>query len=331
MSSMSLENLTPEEVAKLRGLLGENKDEPAETVESEKTPEVKSPRSPRGPRKPWFKNKVTLSITALGVTVALAAIYVFAVEPAITLSNAKSELTQEISDSKVIVGNGDILSYTAENKDDILNGSNPKQLALGTDDKVTPPSYFEFTSKNATADSHVVDLYIDFFSQHSRDLISLNYQTFQNYIGSGKIILRVHPVVDTSGFSLFAPEALAEVFGTHPNKAWDFFVSLMRNSDSVLSNPSTEESKQASNQEIIDFIAGVSKTAGVPTGSPNGVDADSIKYLSFFSWLYVGSHDEKLKVGYYPPVLYIDDKEIDQDKWILTDPDSVLKLMTSLK
>lgn len=105
----------------------------------------------------------------------------------------------------------------------------------------------------------------------------------------------------------------------------------MRNSDAVLNNPNTEEAKEASSKEIVEFIAGVAADAKVPTGSPNGVDADSIKYLSFFSWLYSGGRDEKLKVGYYPPVVYIDDEEVDQDKWILTNPDSVLELLTTLK
>lgn len=328
---MSLENLTPEEVAKLRGLLGEGKTDGETSEETKATTEAKTPRPSRGPRKPWFKNKVILAIIALGVTVALAATYVFFIEPAVTLNNAKNELSQEVAQSAVTVGNAEILSYTPENEDDILAGANPKQIALGEDGKATTPAYIEFRSENSTADSHVMDLYIDFFSQRSRDLISLNYQTFQNYIGSGKLILRIHPVVDSAGFSIYAPEALAEVAGTHPDLAWDFFVGLMRNSDAVLNNPNTEEAKEASSKEIVEFIAGISKDAKVPTGSPNGVDADSIKYLSFFSWLYAGGRDEKLKVGYYPPIVYIDDEEVDQDKWILTNPDSVLELLTTLK
>lgn len=331
MTPMSLENLTPEEVAKLRGLLGEDKTETEAVKEPKTQEEPKNPRPPRTPRKPWFKNKVILAILALVVTMALAATYVFFIEPAVTLNNAKNELSQEVTKSAVTVGNDEIVSYTPENEEDILAGANPKQIALGEDGKATTPAYIEFKSENSTADSHVVDLYIDFFSQRSRDLISLNYQTFQNYIGSGSIILRVHPVVDSAGFSIYAPEALSEVAGTHPDLAWDFFVSLMRNSDSVLNNQNTEEAKEVSSKEIVEFIASIAKDTKIPTGSPNGVDADSIKYLSFFSWLYSGGRDEKLKTGYYPPVLYIDDKEVDQDKWILTNPDSVLQLLTTLK
>ena len=328
---MSLENLTPEEIAKLRGLLGEGKNDAEVSAEPKATTEHKAAQAPRGPRKPWFKNKVILTIVAFGATVALAATYVFFIEPAVTLNNAKNELSQEVTKSAVTVGNSEIVSYTPENEDDILAGANPKQIALGKDGKATPPAYIEFRSENSTAASHVMDLYIDFFSQRSRDLISLNYQTLQNFISSGKLILRVHPVVDSAGFSIYAPEALAEVAGTHPDLAWDFFVGLMRNSDAVLNNPNTEEAKEASSKEIVEFIAGVAADAKVPTGSPNGVDADSIKYLSFFSWLYSGGRDEKLKVGYYPPVVYIDDEEVDQDKWILTNPDSVLELLTTLK
>lgn len=325
-------DLSPEELEALRKILAKNEGEqPPKEAEVKPQKPAKSKRNtPAAPRKAWYRNKVILSLLAVVVTMGLAAVYVFAIEPAIALKQAENALNEQKARSAVVAGNSEFISYEPENEEHRLSGANPKQLALGEDGKITPPAYFEFRSENSTKDSHVLDLYIDFYSQRARDLISLNQGAFSSFIGSGDIILRVHPVVQTDGFSVFAPEALAEVFGTHPKQAWPFFVSLMKNSDELLDNSNTEEAKNPTPQETIAFIAKISANEGISTGSPDGVDADSIKYLTFFSWLYGGSEDEKLEVGYYPPVLYIDGKEVDQEKWILTDPDSMLKLLAGL-
>lgn len=321
---MSPEKFTPEELQRLRTLLEEQQTgaSPAEEL----TPAKHTTRA----RRPWWRNKVILLLMAIGAVVGLAALYVFVLEPFIALKAAENELDHGKSKAAVTVANSEILPFTAPDDSAVLPGANPKQLALGKDGQITTPSYFEFSSEKSSASSHVLDLYIDFYSQRSRDLIALNQATFESFIGTGDIILRVHPVLDSAGFSVFAPEALAEVSGTHPELAWSFFVSLMKNSDALLNNASTESASAPTSEDIVNFIASISEQVGVPTGSPNGVDADSIKYLSFFSWLYAGRDDEKLLVGYYPPVLYIDGEEVDQELWVLTDPDSLLKLLSRL-
>ncbi len=329
---MSLENLSPEEVAKLKQLL--NSDESSsEKTPAEKKPKPKKESAPKKPAKKKGPNKVVILAVSIVGVIALALGYGLVVDPAIRLQQAKDELSQEVASSAVVAGNSEMIAYSPL-EEDLLPGSNPKQLALGSDGMVSEPPYFEFRSENSTKDSKVVDLYIDFYSQRSRDFIAFNQATLSNLIGNGTLILRVHPVLQNDGFSLFAPEALAESFVTSPKLSWAFFTKLMKESNQVLSVTSTEDDTPANEQEIVEFIAKIAVEVGIPTGAgtaageTGGVDANSMKYLSFFSWLHSGTRAEELAVGYYPPILYIDGEEVDQEKWPLGDSDKVLDLLT---
>lgn len=319
---MNPENLSPEEIETLKNVLAKSEASTKKTKVS-KPSSTKQPR--RRSREKGMNRFAILGIAFLGVC-ALAAAYVFAIEPKIIEWQLTKQLEAEARQSAIVVSNSDFVPYVPD-EEDILPGANPSQLALGSDGIATPPAYFEFKSENADEKSYVVDLYIDFYSQLARDFIAFNQDTIRPLIENGRIILRVHPAVQKNGFSIYAPEALAEVSTTHPDKAWHFFTKLMKESNTILSSNSPED-KQASDQEVMDFIASISLASGIPAGactsSPcNTVDADSIKFLTFFSWLYAAADDPKLSVGYYPPVIYIDDKLIDQDTYKLANPDDV--------
>jgi len=311
---MNLDELSSEEVAKLKTLL-------------EKSDKITKPRE---------KKRINLYFIVGGgfiLSILLAVGYFFFINPLVLEAQAKNHLAEESNVSAIIVGNNEMLSYQPE-IDDLLSGSNPRQLALGVNGEITEPVYFEFKSKNSSNDSHVVDLYIDFYSQQARDFIALNQSTLTNLIGNGRIILRVHPAVQKNGFSIYAPEALAEVFGTNPDKAWNFFIQLMKESDTILSSNSPED-PQASDQEILQFIGGISAEVGIPAGacssSPcNTVDSDSIKFLTFFSWLYSGADNPNLNVGYYPPIIYINGNLVDHDVYRFSDPKSVSNMFDKL-
>lgn len=267
------------------------------------------------------------------LSVLLAFAYVLFIDPMIVGYQAQQELNREGDVASIHVGNGEMISYDPEEKY-VLNGANPKQLALGVNKTITSPAYFEFKSKNTDDKSHIVDLYLDFYSQSGRDFISFNQTTLTNLIGNGRIILRVHPAVQKNGFSIYAPEALAEVFGTNPDKAWSFFVKLMKESDSVLSSNSPED-KAVSDQEILKFIGDISADVGVPAGactsSPcNTVDSDSIQFLTFFSWLYSATDQPPLSSGNVLPMIYIDNKLVNQETYRLADPASVISMFNNL-
>lgn len=327
---MSLEDLSPEEIAKIKRLIDSSSSEKAD--EEEKAPKTEPPQvevPASGKRKRRRPNRIVLGLISVVAVAGLAILYGTVIEPWMDLNQAKNEIKNQVAATAVFGANTEMLAFTPE-KTDVLAGANPNQLALGTKGVITTPPYFEFKSSNSNSNSHIVDLYIDFYSQRSRDLISLNQTTLSSFIGDGTIILRVHPVLQTDGFSVYAPEALAEVFGTNPKLAWNFFVKMMQESDQILSS-NTTDAEAATTQQVIDFIAGISKDVGIPTGSPDGVDSSSLKYLTFFSWLYSGTRAPQLDVGYYPPILYIGNKIVDQDKWPLSDSESFLKLLSTLK
>jgi hypothetical protein len=245
--------------------------------------------------------------------------YVRVVEPQIAKSNAAAELSNQAEKKPILAQNGELISFEAKSDSakEIPKGVNPKQLGLGEDGKVTDSAAFVFASDEANADSHVIDIYMDFYSQRSRDFISLNQNALENKIQSGDVILRVHPVLNSEPFSVYAPEALAEVFGTAPDKAWGFFTNLLEDSITLTG--------QESSDEIVAFIAKHAQDNG-----GTEVDAASITNATFLTWLYTAAEDPKVAVGYIPPVLYVDDKELDQDKWRINDPEQMLKLFSTL-
>lgn len=336
---MNLDELSPEEIATLKKVLeAQEKKNPGKEKESA-SPGSKTAKSkavaastPSSPMKRSFPNRFLIIGGALLGVIALAAIYVFGIEPRLAEARAQQLLEAEAAFSPIFVENSEFLPYEPA-EEDILPGSNPNQLALGKNGEVTDPAYFEFRSDNANENSHLVELYIDFYSQQGRDFISFNQVTLRNLIGNGRIILRVHPAVQADGFSIYAPEALAQVSSTHPDKAWDFFVSVMRQSNEILSTVDPE-AKPVTDPEIVDFIASISLAAGVPQGacteSPcNTVDADSLKFLSFFSWLYAASDNPALNVGYYPPIIYINGELINQETYRLANPDDVVSMFNT--
>lgn len=306
------DNFSAEEVERLRSILDSDNEAKSKT----RARKHFSLRNLPG----WLK-----LLMAVVVVVGLAFGYVKIIEPWIAQMNATAELEKDTNQKPVVAQNTDFIKFKpdAAAAGEIPKGVNPNQLGLGEGTKLTDPASFIFASNSATADSHVVDVYMDFYSQRSRDFITINKSTLENQIETGKIILKIHPVLNSEPFSIYAPEALAEAFGTAPEKAWSFFTDLLKESITLTGNESSEE--------IVDFIAKNAKeNIGREKGDPNRIDAESIVNGTFLTWLYTAADDPKLAVGYTPPVIYIDDKEIDQDTWTINDPEMMVKLFSSL-
>lgn len=302
---------SPEEADRLRKLLDSN---PVETEESSSRPERAKPAKTRNGFPRWI-----MLVAAVVATVALAFGYVKFVDPLIQTNQAEAALNTKQEKSPIVASNTSMLSYKPDAKQagEIPEGVNPKQLALGSGKTIDKSSVFIFKSKLANDKSHVMDVYMDLYSQRGRDFITLNRSTLEDQIETGNLVLRVHPVLNSSPFSIYAPEALAEVFGTAPNKAWGFFTDLMKESITLTG---TEKS-----DSIVKFIAKIADDSGA-----KDVDAASIQNATFLTWLYTASNDSKLKVGYTPPVIYTDGVELDQNKWTINDPESMVKYFLSL-
>lgn len=173
-----------------------------------------------------------------------------------------------------------------------------KSLVGGKNNKSAEAAVFVFSNGKDNA-KRIVDVYIDFDSQVSRDFILINQSTLKSMIENGLIELRVHPVSSGSALSIYSPEALAESFVTSPDASWDFMLSLLKLSAEVQANGDIEilpaiEEKVAENE--------IEK-----------VSAESIQNGTFSSWIIEVGNDQKLKTGYYPPIIYINETIIDPD------------------
>jgi hypothetical protein len=308
------EQFSPEELKRLRTILDADKADGV--VEEPKAVAV-------APKRKRFSLATTPKwlIVLVGVVVAaaLAFGYVKFIDPQLAKSEAAAELNKQVAKSPVLAQNADFLEYKpdASATAELPPGVNPKQLALGEGKKVTDTAAFVFASEKANSESHTLDLYIDFYSQRSRDFITLNKSALENKIQSGEIVLRVHPVLNSDPFSVYAPEALAEVFGTAPDKAWPFFTNLMKDSITLTGSETSDE--------IVAFINKRAQDNGAKE-----VSEASIVNATFLTWLYTAAKDPKVAVGYVPPIIYVDDKELDQDKWRINDPEQMLKLFATL-
>lgn len=263
--------------------------------------------------------KWLITLVGIAVVMALAFFYVRVVDPWIAQNNANAALANPIEQQSIVAQNDEFIPYLPDAKaaGEIPEGVNPEQLSLGESGVISEPSVFIFSSKNANADSHVLDLYMDFYSQRSRDFITINQTTLENLVKSGKLTIRVHPVLNKEPFSIHAPEALAEAFGTAPDKAWGFFTDLLKESITLTGDETTDE--------IVTFIANNANDNGV-----KAIDSASIVNATFLTWLYTTVDDPKLKTGYIPPVIYVDDKELDQDIWSINNPEQMLKYFSAL-
>lgn len=185
---------------------------------------------------------------------------------------------------------------------------NQKALVGGNDNTSDEAAVFIY-GNGKSGDKRIVDLFIDFDAQRSRDCVLVNQSSFKGMVEGGLIELRVHPTASSSALSIYSPEALAETFVTTPSVAWDFMLSLLKLSAEI----------QANNDiEILPAIEEKVKEHGI-----SDVSAESIQNGTFSSWIVEVGNDERLRTGYYPPIMYVNDIIIDPDMIDFNNPDKL--------
>lgn len=190
-----------------------------------------------------------------------------------------------------------------------VQNANVQQKGLGGGEQVTTPAAFIFSNGKASKGRRVVDVYLDFSNQRSRDFLLLNQNNLRGLIESGSAELRLHPVPTGNAFTMYSSEALAESFVTSPDASWAFLFQLMRLSATL---------KTDSSDEVVNAIVDTAKAEGV-----KDVDAASIKNGTFASWILSVGNDPHLKAGYYPPLIYVNDKLLDGNSLNLNDADTL--------
>lgn len=203
--------------------------------------------------------------------------------------------------------NTDLVAFEGQK----IENANSEQKGLAVGDELTSPPAFIFTNGKDIADRKVVDFYFDFADQRSRDALIANSISLSSLVESGQIELRLHPLFGGRAYSMYASEALSEVFAANPDLAWDSLMTLLRNAPALVSIDS--------NDEMVKSIVAILKTDGV-----TAVDEQSIKNGTFAGWLLSIGNDPQLKGTVAPKLPYIlaDGTPLNLSVDQLNDPDA---------
>lgn len=184
--------------------------------------------------------------------------------------------------------NTDLVTYEGQK----LETANTDQKGLGKGNELTNPPAFIFANGKDNSDRKILDFYFDFSDQRSRDALIFNSQTLKSLVESGQIELRLHPLFGGRAYSVYAAEAVAEVFATEPNLAWDTLLVLLRNAPALTSVDD--------NGALVDGVVKAIQDTGV-----RSVNSESIKNGTFAAWLLSIGNDPKLSGAVAPKLPYI--------------------------
>lgn len=192
-----------------------------------------------------------------------------------------------------------------------LEEANVDQKGLAQGDSLTEPPAFIFTNGKDIADREVVDFYFDFSDQRSRDALIANSISLRSLVESGQVELRLHALFGGRAYSMYAAEALAEVFAADSDLAWESLMVLLRNAPVL--------SATDSNEEMVNGIVSGLKNSGV-----TAVDSESIQNGTFATWLLSIGNDPKLNSATAPklPYILVDERPLSLDVNQLNDPDA---------
>lgn len=267
--------------------------------------------------KPVMNRKTFFAILGVGTVLAAgaAAGITFGIEPHLQKSAAMTTLEELARNHGPITAyNSSTVPFKGEGAAPSTTNSN--QLSLSVGSTATNPASFIFTNGKSVP-SNIVDVYLDFGSQRSRDFIVLNGDTLRNLVESGEIQLRIHPVPTDSKFSVYSAEALAEVFEKSPDRAWSYLIELTKISAVLNESPTgTQE------DEVLSAIVGSTAKVGI-----NGVSVNTVKSGAFASWILTVADDTKVQNKFGLPAIYSNDVLIDQDSVDINNSDVLIKYL----
>lgn len=195
--------------------------------------------------------------------------------------------------------------------------ANSEQKGLAIGEELTDPPAFIFTNGKDIENRKVLDFYFDFSDQRSRDALIFNANNLKSLVESGQIELRLHALFGGKAYSMYAAEALSEVFAANTDLAWDSLLTLLRNSPALLE---TDD-----NGELVAGIVSTLTAVGVTE-----VDSESIQNGTFASWLLSIGNDPELNTAtaLSLPHVVFDGKELNLSADQLNDPDAFRKAIT---
>lgn len=192
-----------------------------------------------------------------------------------------------------------------------INNANVEQKALAVNGETTNPPAFIFNNGKDNPNRKVMKFYFDFADQRSRDALIMNSLSIRGLVESGQVELQLHPLFGGKAYSMYASEALAEVFATQPEIGWDSLMALLRNAPAIAG---TDD-----NDEMVNSIVSTVKNVG-----SSKVDAKSIKNGTFATWLLSIGNDPVLNSAIAPklPHILVGDSTLNLSANELNNPDA---------
>lgn len=246
-------------------------------------------------------------------TVGLASISSIIATPKINEYRARKDLTN------LNINKGDLVSvntiiYDYELNSELSNVSHT-QKALGDSQGAYATGSFGFSNTHENI-KRKVEVFVDFDSQASSDFILMNNTMLYNLLVSGEIELFIYPIVSPTVYSTYAPELLAHVFAQDSAKSWHMLLELMKLSK-ILSDKSISDSdtvlKYMEEMLVQNNIAHV-KMEDVSSGY-------------FASWIIASNENSNLKTGYYPPIVVVDNVQVNPDEVSFNDSDALQRAL----
>ena len=258
----------------------------------------------------WTKKKIIIaSIITVFVALGLALFSTLVVSPMIAKKNAQDILDGSISSQgNLTVINNEVETFTGQT----ISGADVNQKMLSGkkngENIGTKSGVFVF-SNGKESNQKVVEVFVDFNSQTSRDFLLLNMPSFKKMIEGGLIDLHIKPVPTNNAFTMYASEAIAKTISNQPDRAWDFTVELLK-----LSALNATDKPD----DLVGSIVETARKAKI-----DGITDGVIQSGSFASWFVATGNDQRLKVGYYPPVIYLNNQLLDQERVNINDQDAL--------
>lgn len=242
-----------------------------------------------------------ICVLLVAIPIGSAAILNFWVMPMYHQKKANQEIQNVKDNTGDFKGLNTELQKTDLNKD-LKNVNKDQKKLVAKDDKDNKDfdkAVFVFTNGKDNPDKKRIDLYIDFGSDKSRSLLLMDDAFFRGILHNGIADIYIHPVPSDDPSSLYIPEAIAESFAVDSSKSWDFMHTILKDAQASKNN---------------DTLLTLMNRDAKALFKNSQIDKESIKNGTFASWIISAGSDDKLKTGFYPPIIYIDGTMIDSNK-----------------
>lgn len=271
-----LSEMTPEELQKaMLRLQGQKTEKSIDEIY------IKKSKSPL-----WI-----ILIIILAILVSIGSAY------AIRTYQGKVSTSNDLANAKAIAGplvvlNPKVVSYGGNSTKD----ADYKDQALASGGTITTPPGVIF-GNTKTNTKNVLEFYIDFSSQKSRDMILYNQNMIKSFIESGLTKVIIHPIL-SGNFGNYAAESLMEVVSVNPDEAWNYLIESLKLSATWSDDPPDAK-------DMVDGLVKLAKDKSNVT-----LFADDINRGLFISWMLSIKSDSHLTGGFDLPLIYYNNQKV---------------------